>query len=30
MSPCKLLPFCVALALTGCSLAPDYQVKTLI
>ena len=25
MSPCKLLPFCVALALTGCSLAPDYQ-----
>ena len=21
----KLLPFCVALALTGCSLAPDYQ-----
>ncbi|MGK3349810.1 hypothetical protein ACUOFC_23170, partial [Escherichia sp. TWPC-MK] len=24
MSPCKLLPFCVALALTGCSLAPDY------
>ncbi|EKP3188542.1 TolC family protein [Escherichia coli] len=25
MSPCKLLPFCVVLALTGCSLAPDYQ-----
>ncbi|PTA37681.1 copper transporter, partial [Escherichia coli] len=25
MSPCKLLPFCVALALTGCSLTPDHQ-----
>lgn len=25
MSHCKLLTLCVALALSGCSLAPDYQ-----